>query len=69
MVVAQQMQNGVDGQIPDFAPGTVAEFCGLLSGPFEADGHVAQRHKAGIRVFVSVPRCGKLPRCQFKHRK
>ena len=42
MVIAQQVQNGVDGQIPDLAPGAVAELSGLLSGPFETDGHVAQ---------------------------
>ena len=68
MVVAQQMQNGVDGQIPDLAPGAVAELGGLLSGPFETDGHVAQRHKPGVRVFICFPRRGELPRRQLKHR-
>ncbi len=53
---------------PTSRPGAVAELGRLFLRPLEADGHVAQRHEAGIRVLVGLPRCGKLPRCQLKHR-
>ena len=68
MVVAQQVQNGMDGEVADLAAGAVAELGRLLLGPLEADGHVAERYKAGIRILVALPRRGELAGRQLEHR-
>ena len=50
VVIAQQVEDGVDGQVGHLTLDAVAELLGLLLGPVHGDDHVAQGAQAGLQV-------------------
>ena len=68
MVIAEQVQNGMNRQIADLAPRRVPEFLRLLLRPLERDRHIPQRHESRFRVFILVPILGQDAGGKLEHR-
>ena len=56
VVIAQQVQDGMDGQVADLALKAVAVFLGLGTGALHRDAHIAQGHKAGFGIGIVLVR-------------
>ena len=69
MVIAQQVQDGVDCQIARLAAERIAEALGLIPRTLERDSHIAQRQQTGLRIDVLLHVLRELPRRELEHRK
>ena len=58
VVIAQQVEDGVDRQIGELPLDAVAELLGLGLGPLHGDDHVPQGAQAGLRVQFILPLAG-----------